>query len=318
MKVSVSLITYNHERYIAQALEGVLMQQTDFDYEIVVGEDCSTDGTREIVREYQARYPEKIRTILPERNLGQGGMRILVETLRAARGEYVARLDGDDYWTSPHKLQRQVDFLQSSHRECSMCFHNVLAVHEDGSAPPYLYTSADQKRFTDTRDILWQCYIAGCSPMFRREVVDALPHWYFDVKFGDWPLHITAGELGKIGYLDETMGVWRIHGNGFWSGRSRVHQFEGIIDFYRVVNRGTNHRYAKLLSGYASYWYYWLAAAHLEQNDHRQARDAAWRALRSEPLGRHFSRIGLLRTLAASYMAPARNWLRQRRPSSTR
>ena len=112
VKVSVAMITYNHERFIAQAIESVLMQQTDFAVELVIGEDCSTDGTRAIVRDYGERYPERIRLLLPEHNLGM--MPNFVATLKACRGQYVASVEGDDYWTDPHKLQKQVDFLESA------------------------------------------------------------------------------------------------------------------------------------------------------------------------------------------------------------
>ena len=131
VKVSVHMITYNHERFIAQAIEGVLMQQTDFAVELVIGEDCSTDGTRAIVRRYGERYPERIRLLLQERNLGARANALA--TLNACRGQYIALCEGDDYWTDPTKLQKQVDFLES-HPECSLCFHRVLVVYEDGSA----------------------------------------------------------------------------------------------------------------------------------------------------------------------------------------
>ena len=130
MKVSVHMITYNHEKFIAQAIESALMQQVDFDYEIVIGEDCSTDRTREIVVAYQQRHPDKIRLLLHEQNVGVSLNDIRV--YRACRGEYVAWLEGDDYWTSPHKLQKQADFLDS-HPACSACFHPVTVFFEDGS-----------------------------------------------------------------------------------------------------------------------------------------------------------------------------------------
>lgn len=116
MKVSVLMITYNHEKFIAQAIDSILMQQVNFDYEIVIGEDCSTDGTRAIVIQYQKEYPDKIRLLLPEENLGMH--KNFVQTFRACQGEYIALLEGDDYWTSPRKLQKQVDFFRLSSGMC--------------------------------------------------------------------------------------------------------------------------------------------------------------------------------------------------------
>ena len=107
-KVSVLMITYNQERYISQAIESVLSQQTDFSYEIVVGEDFSTDNTREVCREYQQRYPDKIRLLERDKNLGMAGN--FLSTFKECNGQYLAVLEGDDYWVNPHKLQSQVDF----------------------------------------------------------------------------------------------------------------------------------------------------------------------------------------------------------------
>ncbi len=307
MKVSVSVITYNHEPYIAQAIEGILTQEADFDYEIVIGEDCSTDRTREIVLDYQARYPEKIRTILPERNLGQGGMRMLVETLRDLRGEYVARMDGDDYWTSPHKLQCQVEFLER-HPECSLCFHNVLHIYENGS-PSHNRFGPGRPEFTTTRDILRTCYIPGPSPVFRREVIAELPSWFLDVLWGDWALYIMAAEQGKLGYLDEVMGVYRIHPTGVWSSLARLDQIEGVIDFYHKVNRATGSRYADVIAVGLSRFYSALAATRHDRGDHLQAREAVWKALRTAPFSLEINRRHLLRILSSSYTSPARQWL---------
>jgi glycosyltransferase involved in cell wall biosynthesis len=112
MKLSVAMITYNHERFITQALESVLAQRVNFDYEIVVGEDCSTDDTRAIVMYFHRRYPGRIVPLLREKNIG--GARNIELTLAACRGQYVAMLEGDDYWTCEDKLQRQVDFLDAN------------------------------------------------------------------------------------------------------------------------------------------------------------------------------------------------------------
>src|SRR6266702_1500393 len=120
MKLSVLMITYNHEKYIAQALDSVLMQEVDSNYEIVIGEDCSTDNTRKIVLDYQRKYPNKIRALLPDKNLGM--LWNFVATYEACQGKYVAILEGDDYWSSPVKLQKQVDFLDKN-TGCVVCCH---------------------------------------------------------------------------------------------------------------------------------------------------------------------------------------------------
>ena len=123
MKLSVAMITYNQERYIGQAIESVLAQRVNFDYEIVIGENCSTDGKREIVMDYQRRYPERIVLILraaePSALCGTSS-----RVLTACRGQYLTILEGDDYWTSVDKLEKQVDFLDA-HPDCGLCCHRV-------------------------------------------------------------------------------------------------------------------------------------------------------------------------------------------------
>lgn len=127
MQVSVLMTSFQHERYIARAIDGVLEQGGDVQFELLVGDDASTDGTREVIAEYARAHPQVIRTFFPERNLGQGGKTIFSALIGLSRGDYIAVLDGDDYWTSPEKLRRQVTYLDE-HPECSMCFHNVLCV----------------------------------------------------------------------------------------------------------------------------------------------------------------------------------------------
>ena len=133
-KVSVSLLAYNHELFIEQALDSILAQQVNFDYEIVIGEDCSQDNTREIILDYQEKNSDKIRIFLSKKPLNdrKSGRLNFVRNLEACRGEYIALLDGDDYWTSPYKLQKQVDYLDN-HPEFSICFHPVINVFEIGN-----------------------------------------------------------------------------------------------------------------------------------------------------------------------------------------
>src|SRR5688572_23850951 len=128
MKVSVLVMTYNHARFIRQALDSVLMQRTGFDFEVLISEDCSTDGTREIVVEYARRHPHTITLLLSEANLRSNA--VVTRGIDAARGEYIALLDGDDYWTSPDKLRKQAAFLDS-HSECALCFHNARVQRDD-------------------------------------------------------------------------------------------------------------------------------------------------------------------------------------------
>lgn len=130
-KLSVVLITYNHEKYIRKALDSVLSQETDFDFEIVIGEDCSPDDTKNIVREYRKEHPDKIRLVHREKNTGRPTLNVY-ETTMKCKGEYLAYLEGDDYWTDTKKLQKQVDFLEKN-KEYMACTHSHKMIDEDGN-----------------------------------------------------------------------------------------------------------------------------------------------------------------------------------------
>jgi glycosyltransferase involved in cell wall biosynthesis len=280
LKVSVSITTYDHEPYIAQAVESVLAQEADFPFEVVIGEDRSTDRTREIVLELAARYPDRIRPVLAPENYGDGGKRIFLETIEACRGSYIATMDGDDYWTSPAKLQAQADFLDG-HPGCSMCFHDVLKIYEDGSRPPARYNGPEQPRFSTLQDMFQRCLPAACTPLFRREVLDSLPAWYFDLPFGDWPLYILAAQRGSIGYLDEVMGVYRVHAGGVWSRLGLIQRLEGILGFYRKLGEALEPRHRASLKRAAAKYERDLAFLYEGAGEIRKARRAALRALAS-------------------------------------
>lgn len=130
VKVSVALITYNHAPYIRQALDSVLMQKTDFPFEIVIGEDCSMDGTREIINKYRNKYPELIRIVTAENNVG--ATKNVIRTLESCQEKYIALLEGDDFWVDQHKLQRQVDFMEK-HQDFNLCIDDCSVINERGN-----------------------------------------------------------------------------------------------------------------------------------------------------------------------------------------
>jgi glycosyltransferase involved in cell wall biosynthesis len=243
MGVSVLLTTFEHERYIARALDGVLAQR-DVDFELLVGDDASTDGTRAVIAEYARAHPGVIRTLLPPRNLGNGGKAIFSDLIEMARGDYLAVLDGDDYWTAPDKLLRQVAYLDD-HPECSMCFHNVLCAYEDEARADEPYNGPDQPAEVDVAALLDRCVVASCSPMFRRETISPLPPWYLQLPWGDWSLYFMAAERGALRYLPDVMGVYRIHSAGMYSGLSRLEALERRTDFYAGLVVAPEHEPAR-------------------------------------------------------------------------
>ncbi|HEX8472932.1 MAG TPA: glycosyltransferase [Pyrinomonadaceae bacterium] len=246
MKLSVHIITFNHAPYIAQAVESALNQETNFDYEIVVGEDCSTDGTREILIDLQKRHPDKIRLLLREHNLGAYGKNNFIDTLYKCTGEYVALLDGDDYWTSPHKLQKQVDFLDS-HPDCSVCFHNALVVSEVAPQNSSLFNDADQKEISTLADIVRRNFICACTVMFRRNLFGRFPPLFYKVLNGDWMLSVLNAQHGDIGYINEVMATYRIHEGAVWTRLGGVEQYASLLKTYDAIDRQTRHQYTHVM-----------------------------------------------------------------------
>jgi glycosyltransferase involved in cell wall biosynthesis len=227
--VSVILRTFGHAPFVAQAIESVLIQEAPFRFELVIGEDCSTDGTREIVAAYARRYPDVIRAVLPERNIGHGA--IFERALEATRGAFIAYLDGDDYWTSPTKLRRQVEFLEAN-PDCPSCFHDVSLVYGERGIPSgSINPGLSEDRFA-LEDILWDCFIPAPAVMFRRAVAERLPDWAFDVVWIDWLIHICAATLGPIGYIPATLAAYRVHRGGMFSALDRISQVEEDFPFY--------------------------------------------------------------------------------------
>jgi glycosyltransferase involved in cell wall biosynthesis len=211
-----------------------LSQDADFPFELVIGEDCSTDATREIVTAYRERNPDRIRTVFTTHN--QGAQRCLLQTLRACRGRYVALLDGDDYWTSTEKLRRQAGILESR-PDLGICFHRTKVVYEDGSRESWEYPDWDRQVLT-IEDLLRENFIPACSAMFRHGLLSEIPSWYPELGFGDWALHLMVAQFGDIAFVPETMSVYRVHGAGSWSrlgpegiAKSKLQMFE-IMEGY--------------------------------------------------------------------------------------
>lgn len=264
MKVSVLLKTYNHEKWIAQAINSALMQKTNFDYEVVIMEDCSTDHTRDIVIDFQRRYPDKIRLILSEKNKCDNTN--WIAAWQTSPSQYVAWLDGDDYWTSPYKLQRQVDFLDT-HPDYAISYHNVTIAYEDRSHEPWFHERAAFKKETSTlEDLLARNFIPGCSPMLRKGLLTEFPDWFYNQNYtDDWAIYSLLAQHGKIGYIDEVMGLYRAHSGGFWSGASRAQQLEGLIEFYETINQHLNFKYKDIIDPRLYRYYRELQGSRLEK-----------------------------------------------------
>lgn len=265
------MITYNHELHIAQAIESAVSQQTQFPYEIVIGEDCSTDRTRAIVVDFHKRHPDTIRLLLHEKNLGGIGKWNFVETLATCRGQYVAVLEGDDYWTSPRKLQKQAEFLDG-HPECSACFHDAWVLSDGTALRPTHFCPADQKAFSGLEDLLRRNFVPTCSVMFRRGLFEQFPEWFFRVKMTDWPLNILNAQYGLFGYLDETMGAYRVHQGGAWMTRSLVERSFAEVEAYELLDDYFDHKYTDVIAAEIHRRFFFLADGYDAHADLANAR----------------------------------------------
>lgn len=237
--VSVVVVAYNHEKFLGQALDSVLAQEVGFAYEVIVGEDCSTDHTRRILQDYARRYPAIIKPIYQARNVGMGAN--FKACLEACRGRYIALLDGDDYWTSPLKLQRQVHWLDE-HPDYSICFHRVEDYYEDGSKPNALPANKFQKDTYSFDDFLTPIYtVVNTGSVLLRNVLPAWPDWLFTANPIDFPLLLLYAEVGKAKLLPEVMSIYRIHAGGIWSGTSRHLNIKRFLLMYEQLWRHYAH-----------------------------------------------------------------------------
>lgn len=219
--VSIDCITYNHEKYIAEAIESFLMQKTNFKYEILIHDDASTDGTQEIIKEYYEKYPDIIKPLLQRENQYSRGVNEIgyIFNHGRAKGKYVAVCEGDDYWTDCNKLQRQVDYMES-HPQCGLCFHAAEKVNDRGGRidliRPYY-----ENCISPMEDIILGGggFMATNTILYRKSVVDNAPDFYLNAPVSDYPLQILSGSKNYAYYINEVMSVYRFGVPGSWSRR---------------------------------------------------------------------------------------------------
>jgi glycosyltransferase involved in cell wall biosynthesis len=286
--VSVCIITFNHEAFIAQAVESALAQTTTFDFEVVVGDDQSTDATPRILAELEKRHAPRLRILHRSSNLGIN--RNLAETMRACRGRYIALLEGDDYWIDHAKLQLQHDFLEAR-PEYAICFHPVEA-RRDGD-PKVRRLPAVRVRSRSTLNDLLEVgnFIPTPSVMFRNHVADGFPDWFYGLRIGDFPLNIMNARYGDIGFIDRTMAVYRIHPGGTFSSIPNAARVREVVRTYAHLNELLEHRFERTIHGIQSYW---QAVESFNSGDHTAARRFARARFAAPPTNRQRLTAGLM------------------------
>jgi glycosyltransferase involved in cell wall biosynthesis len=232
--VSICCATYNHEKYLAQTLESFLMQKVDFPIEVIIGEDCSTDRTPQIVRDYAERSPGLVKVITSETNVGVSLNAFRIRA--AARGKYIALCEGDDYWTDPQKLQKQVDFLEKN-PEFTISTHWVRNVGGSGEIlEKQVFTGEKCPEVFGVEHALEGTPTHMNSWVFRTSALRSIPKQKMDLVLRlpahDEPLLLLLLAQGKGSCLPETMGVWRLHSGGYWSPRSELNRRLALLQYY--------------------------------------------------------------------------------------
>ncbi len=224
--LSCCCITYNHEKFISQAIEGMLKQETDFPFEIIIHDDASTDGTVEIIKKYADKYPHIIRTILQKENQYSQKKNIMAIPINKARGQYIASLEGDDYWIDPLKLQKQVDFLEKN-SEYVCCYHNSMVINGNNEVISDTLIGGP-KDYSKSEMLASNTDITTHSVVFKNIIV--YPDDLKEIPFGDMARWHLMGFHGKAKYLEDVgKAAYRIHEGGVWSRLDNLSQFKKTI-----------------------------------------------------------------------------------------
>lgn len=232
--VSICCVTYNHENYIRQCLEGFVTQKTTFPFEILVHEDASTDNTANLVKEYESKYPDLFRCVYQTENQFAKQNTLINILFPMSRGKYISLCEGDDYWTDPYKLQKQVDFLEAN-PDFSICFHKAKVIYDEGIQPFYPDINKDTKEVTTIEDIAKGNYIHTPTVVFRNSTINKIPEWFETAFPADWVLHVIGATYGKIKFIKEEMCVYRVHAGGVNSMKSHSYRISKLLPTLKNV-----------------------------------------------------------------------------------
>ncbi|MEJ7820754.1 MAG: glycosyltransferase [Chitinophagaceae bacterium] len=234
MKLSICCITYNHALFIEECVQGFLLQQVNFEMEMIISDDCSKDDTVKIIEQMQHKYPNKIKLLKSVSNIGM--MPNFIKALNYCKGDYIALCEGDDYWTDTNKLQHQVNFLEDN-PDYVISFHRVYQLKDGkGLKLSELNKSEHEETYT-IEDLAKENFIHTPSVVFRNKQFKNFPDWFKECPIGDYPLHMLNAEYGKIKYFPQPMAVYRIHQGGSWSSKKEIYIYEKIAEYLEIMNR---------------------------------------------------------------------------------
>jgi glycosyltransferase involved in cell wall biosynthesis len=244
MKLSVLLVTYNQEKYIDECLDGILMQDVDFEWELVVADDCSTDNTLSILKKRLSS--SRISCVYLNSKSNIGVSKNYERGFASCHGEYIAVIEGDDYWTDPNRIKKHVAFLDM-HRECVMSFNRKVVFNEEWRRFSVVkWDAPEDYQYVTTRKLIMGNCIGNLSTcVFRRSVIEKLKPGLFDIGVADWMLGMAVGQFGLLARLKEVMSVYRVHSGGVWSGRSSKEQRKRLVKKIDMYNHYLDYRFDK-------------------------------------------------------------------------
>ena len=229
--VSIIMLTYKHEQFITRAIEGVVMQQTNFNWELIIADDCSPDGTAELCNVWSAKY-NNIRYIRNSTNLGAN--RNFVNAYTISKGKYVALCEGDDFWIDALKLQKQVDILEAT-PSLTGCFHDARVVSVNDELMQESIIPGDRKQTTIVRrvDLCSQNIVPTVSLLFRK--MGQLPEWFAQIKIGDYALHLLNGRSGNYHLINSVMASYRVFPQSNYEALSEANKAMQKIEMLSYV-----------------------------------------------------------------------------------
>jgi glycosyltransferase involved in cell wall biosynthesis len=248
MNVSICMITYNQEKYISHAIEGVISQSVNFEMELIIGEDCSTDSTRAICLKYQNKYPSLITLLPSSKNVGMN--QNFIRTLHACKGEYIAICEGDDYWTNSSKLKKQIEFLDKQ-VNFSLCFHRANKI-KLGEKIASSFENIESREYVG-EELLTTVFIPTASVVFRNYHNEDYSFMINkNIIYPDIFLWLRLVSRGKIFCLSENMSVYRIQENSVTNVVYSKENIEKIINNFKILNFTFNFKYDKIVNSIVS------------------------------------------------------------------
>jgi len=262
--VAVVLITYNHERFIAESINSVLRQEYPGNIHVIVTDDCSTDQTQKVINETVSDVPPNVIVHLTLRQQNVGGLRNLSEAWESANdtgSAYIALLEGDDYWTDLRKLALQVSYMEEHPRSTlSFGLATELILRDDPpSSRLVVIPPSDHLTFGE---LLCRNFISTCTVVYRSGVLSRFPDWFAECPFRDWPLHLVHACAGDMHYVDHVVAVHRQHASGKWSTMSQRNQVSASVTVQRlaITHLGTRHNFRRShVAAARQRWWAWTS-----------------------------------------------------------